>query len=687
MKSNPFFDYPYTTPHGTFPFGLFDVACIEPALREGIRREAEAVERIASCPEAPTFANTIVALEHTGKLLERVTTIMYNLLSADTSEELEAVAEKMAPVLSDHHSSVMLHPGLFERVASVWRDFSEGRLRLEADEEMLLRNTYEGFERSGATLDEAGKVRFRELSAELSRLCLQFSQNCLKDTNAYELHLTKEEDLAGLPELQRRAAAEAAAEKGLEGWLFTLKAPSYVPFLQYADNRALRKEMFMAYNTIGTHPNENNNFEIARRIINLRGEKARLLGYKSYAAFALARRMAETPERVERLLKELLTAYASAARCDVEAVAALARELQGADFVLQPWDFAYFSNKLRQRDYAFDSDELRPYFPLEQVKKGVFGLAETLYGIRLHRNAAIPVYHPDVEAYEVTDADGTYLAVLYVDFYPRLSKQGGAWMTNYKEQWQEKDAQGHSRDSRPHVSLTTNFTKPSAGKPALLTLDEVETFLHEFGHCLHGIFSRTRFQSLSGTNVFWDFVELPSQIMENFSRECDFLRTFAFHYETGEPIPDGLIGKIQRSRHFNAAYACMRQLSFGLLDMAYYSLETALEEDIPAFEEKAMAAAQVLPHAPGTCMTTNFKHIISGGYAAGYYSYKWAEVLDADAFEEFRAHGLFSQSVADRFRRTILERGGTAHPAQLYRDFRGHDADIRALLRRDGIIE
>ena len=563
---------------------------------------------------------------------------------------------------------------------------------LTAEEQTLLEKAYEGFVRAGAALDEEHQARLREINNEMALLTLQFSQNNLKETNAYELHLTDEADIAGLPDSAREAAALAAREHGKEGWLFTLHAPSYGPFVTYADNRELRRQMYMAKNTICIQANEQNNEQIVHRIVNLRQERAKLLGYKTYADFVLKERMAESAANVYDLLDKLLDAYMEPARKELEEIQTKARQSEGDDFELQPWDFSYYGHKLKMERYNIDAEMLRPYLELARVKEGVFGLATRLYGITFRENPDIPVYHPDVTAYEVLDEDGSFLAVLYCDFFPRKGKQAGAWMTSYKDQWiGPEDGSPTPNDpstwknSRPQVSLVMNFTKPTDTKPALLTLGEVETFLHEFGHALHGIFANTRFASLSGTNVYWDFVELPSQIMENWAVEPEFLNTFARHYETGEPIPQELIDRIQQSRNFNVAYACIRQVSFGLLDMAFYTLDQPFEADLQEFEQQAWKRAMLFHHIPGTCMTVQFGHIMSGGYAAGYYSYKWAEVLDADAFSVFKQAGIFDRATAQRFRDCILSRGGTEHPMTLYRRFRGQDPTIDALLKRNGI--
>lgn len=659
---------PFLKPYEYIPFKDIDICHYEPAINKAIEEELAEIAAIISQTEPATFENTILALENSGELLERVTTVMYNLLSANTCDELADLAQRMSPILSEHSSNIMLNKDLYLRVKQVMEGDTS---KLNDEERMLLEKTYKSFERAGANLSEKDKQRFRTIKSELSNLTIQFSQNVLKETNDYFLHITAENDLAGLPQSQISQARQAAKERELEGWVFTLHAPSYVPFMQYAQNRELRKQLYLAYNTRATKNNAHNNYEIVARIVNLRRELAQLLGYSNYAEYALERRMASTPEKVNQLIEQLIEAYSATAQAEVKAVF----ELCNHD--AKPWDFAYYAHKLQQSKFDIDPEEFRPYFELENVKQGVFGLATRLYGITFKERKDIPVYHEDVKAYDVIDKDGSPLALLYTDFHPRASKQGGAWMTSYREQ---------KENVRPQVSIVMNFTKPTEQRPSLLTHSEVETFLHEFGHALHGIFANTRFASLSGTNVYWDFVELPSQFMENFAMEPEFLRTFAVHYETGEPIPETLIQRLQKSRNFNAAYACMRQVSFCLLDMAYYTLTSPFEDDVKTFEQKAWQRAQMLPLCEEACMSVQFGHIMSGGYSAGYYSYKWAEVLDADAFEFFKEHGIFNTKIAQRFRDEILSRGGTVHPQILYRNFRGQDATIQALLRRTEII-
>lgn len=660
-------------------------AMLRPLIMQGMDEEMSQVEAIVNNAEAPTFANTIVALSNTGENLERATAVMYNLLSAETNDELEELANELAPKLSEHSNNIMLNTKLFERVKAVYDAETN---QLEGEDKMLLDKTYEGFERSGATLSADDKLRFREITSQLSEKTLKFSQNVLKETNNFILHITNENDLAGIPEIHRNAARHEAETRNKEGWVFTLHAPSFMPFMMYADNRALREKMYRTYNSRCTHNNEYNNFEIVRSIVNLRREVAQILGYEDYADYALRRRMAQNASNVYKLLNDLITHYLPRAKEDVAEIEKKAQQLEGSNFKLQPWDFSYYSQKLKHELYDYDPDMLRPYFELSQVQKGVLGLATRLYGITFKRNEKLPVYQKDVIAYDVYDKEGAYLAILLVDFFPRESKKGGAWMTNYRDESCAEPTNVKvlpTNSTRPVVSVTTNFTKPTANTPALLTLGEVETFLHEFGHALHGIFAMTHYASLSGTSVYWDFVELPSQFMENYATEPEFLGTFAHHYQTGEPLPQAYIDRIRKSRNFQSAYACMRQVSFGLLDMAYYTLRTPLTADIKTFEDEAWKRVQLLPQVADACMSVEFGHIMSGGYAAGYYSYKWAEVLDADAFSLFKEKGIFNESVAQSFRQNILSKGGTETPMDLYTRFRGQAPTINALLKRDGI--
>ena len=684
---NPFLE-PYNTPHDTVPFDRIRLEDFEEAFMEGIRRDNEQIEKTINNPEKPTFDNTIINTEEDEgyyDLLSRVSTVFFNLLSAETNDEMDALAQKMQPILTQHANDVRLNPRLFERIRKVHLHHRH----LTPEEKMLLDNCYDGFVRSGALLDEAGKEKLRKLTEEASMLSLQFSQNLLKENKAFQLHITDEAQLDGLPETAREAAALTAQEQGKQGWVFTLDMPSYSPFMTYSTQRDLRKQMYMARNTECTHDNSENNLEICKRLINLRREIAQLLGYKTYADYVLKRRMASNSRNVYHLLDDLIDAYKPTAKKEREELKKSIPQSLLKEEGMKPWDTGFYTHKLQMKKYNLDQEMLRPYFELSKVISGVFGLANKLYGITFKENKDIPVYHPDVKAYEVFDKDGSYLAVFYADFHPRKGKQGGAWMTEFQGQHIEiKDEKSNiksTKNVRPHVSVVMNLTKPTADKPALLTLDEVETFLHEFGHSLHGMFANTRFESLSGTNVWWDFVELPSQFMENYAVEKEFLRTFAFHYQTGEPLPDELINRIVKSRNFMAATACLRQVSFGLLDMAYYTKKDEFTEDIIPFEKKAWKKAILGEQLPDTCMTVQFSHIMAGGYSAGYYSYKWAEVLDADAFSVFKHNGIFDQKTAQRFRDEVLSKGGTEHPMTLYKRFRGSEPTIDALLKRNGI--
>ncbi len=672
---------PFYTPYEYTPFDTIKETDYEPAILKGIEEEDKEIDQIVNQPEAPTFENTIEALDRTGELLGKVTSVFYNQLSAETSDYLDELSQRMSPILTEHSNNITLNKSLFRRVKAVYENHAAKDFKdLDAEQKMLLTTTYEGFVRKGANLPDEQQKRLRALSAELSVLTLQFSQNKLKDTNDFLLHITNEEDLEGLPESAINLARQTAKERNMEGYAFTLQAPSYMPFLTYSAKRELREKMYLAYHTLCTHPNDNNNTDIVRKIVNLRREMAQMLGYDTYADYALAHRMAEKPQAVYDLLNQLIDAYMPTAQAEVKAVEDLCHQTLNLQ-PFMPWDFPYYANKLKESRYNLNSEMLRPYFQLAKVKEGVFGLAHRLYGITFRRNHEVPVYHPDVEVYDVMDKDDSPLALLYADFHPRTSKKSGAWMTSYKEQWKEKNG----KNSRPQVAIVMNLSKATDEQPALLTLGEVETFLHEFGHALHGIFANTTYRSLSGTNVYWDFVELPSQFMENFSTEKEFLNTFATHYKTGEPLPQELIDRITASRNFNVAYACMRQVSFGLLDMAYYTMKDAFTADLIPFEQQAWSRVKLLPSVEGTCMTTQFSHIMAGGYSAGYYSYKWAEVLDADAFSLFQERGIFDPETAQSFRNNILSRGGTEHPMTLYKRFRGQAPTIHALLRRNGI--
>ena len=688
---NPFL-HPYDTPHDTVPFDKITLADYEEAMMEGIRREKEELEIVINDPAEPTFENTLDRDDdpednkHYYDLLGRTTSVFYNMLSAETNDDMDELAQKMSPILTKHGNDISLNEKMFKRVKAVY----DSHPQLTPEQQKLLEDSYQGFVRSGALLDEEGKQRLRQLTEEASLLSLQFSQNLLKEKKEFSLHITDEAQLEGLPDSLIADAREAADEKGVDGWVITLDAPSYGPFMMYSTQRELRRQLYMAYNTLCIKDNDSNNLKICQRLINLRRELAQLLGYDTYADYVMERRMATTTDNVYKLLHSLIDAYKPTAEKERQElrdfVAAkyaddLDKDSETGKPVIEPWDLAYYSQKLKLEKYNLDPEMLRPYLELNNVIRGVFGLATRLYGITFKENSAIPVYHNDVKAYEVFDRDGSYLAVLYVDFHPRKGKQGGAWMTEFQGQYIEKDGE----NVRPHASLVMNLSKPSEESPALLRLGEVETFLHEFGHSLHGMFANTHYEALSGTNVWWDFVELPSQFMENYAVEKEFLRTFAFHYKTGEPMPDELIDRIVASRNFNAATACLRQVSFGLLDMAYYTQREPFDEDIMTFEKQAWSEAILGKQRTDTCMTTQFSHIISGGYAAGYYSYKWAEVLDADAFSVFKREGIFNPDTAQRFRDCVLSKGGTEHPMTLYKRFRGGEPTIDALLERNGI--
>lgn len=673
-ENNPFFKA-YHTPFDTPPFDKIKPEHYEPAFEKGIKELQDEVLQIANNPAAPTFENTIVALERSGRLLDRVSSAFFNVLNALSTDEMMEISQRVSPKLSESSNNIYLNEALFARVKSIYDQ--KDKLNLSIEDKRLLEKTYESFQKKGATLDKAGKEKYRSLSTELSLLSLQFGQNALKDKNRFEYLITNEADLAGLPESVREAAKTMAREKGKEGWLFDLSSPSYVPFMRYADNRELREMMYKANLSIGNKGDEFDNKEIVRKIVNVRLEIAKLMGNRNYAEYRLQNTMAKNQENVYKLLNELLSAYKPVAEADYKEVEAFAGGLSP----IMPWDWSYYAEKLKDSKFNVNDEMTRPYFELGNVTKAVFGLATRLYGITFKENKDIPVYHPEVTAYEVYDEDGTFLSVLYTDFHPRAGKRSGAWMNDMKSQYKEADG----KDSRPQIIIVMNFTRPTDTKPSLLTYDEVNTFLHEFGHALHGMLAESTYASLSGTNVSRDFVELPSQIMENWLEEKEFLDIIAVHYKTGEKIPAQLIDNLLDAANFNAGYLCLRQLSFGLLDMGWHTITEPYEGDVMAFEKQAWAPAMVLPEVPGTLMSTNFSHLFSGGYAAGYYGYKWAEVLDADAFAAFKAAGIFNKDVARSFRQNILSKGDTEDPAILYKRFRGQDPTIDALLERNGI--
>lgn len=669
----------FTTPHQTPPFEQIRSEDYEPAFRTTIRQALEETEAIAVSGESPDFENTIAALDYAGEQLNLISAIFFNLNSACTNPQMQKIAQKISPLLTEFSNSIYMNPQLFKRVKEVYENTS--RSSLTAEQNTLLEDTWKSFVRGGAALSAEQQEKFRQLTTELSRLSLQFEENLLAETNDFELHITREEELSGLPAGIREAAALTAREHNKEGWVFTLHAPDYIPFLKYADNRQLREKIFRAYTSRCNHDNARNNTEIIRHITALRLKKARLLGFPTYAAYVLSNRMAQSPAEVNDFLQLLFEASHPAALKEKREVEDFARTL-GFTNELQRWDWAYYSNKLKQEKYALDDEMLKPYFRLENVQKGVFGLATRLYGLTFEETGNIPKYHPDVKTFEVYDENNRFLAVLYTDFFPRSNKNGGAWMTEFRTQHRQ-----NGQDIRPQVSLVMNFTKPTAGKPSLLTFEEVTTFLHEFGHALHGMLSQNTYNSTAGTNVYRDFVELPSQLMENWAVEKEWLDQWAVHYQTGEKIPQEYIDKIRKSANFQSGYQSDRQLSFAMVDMAWHSITAPVEEPVCEFEKKAMQATEIFPHTAGSCFSPTFGHIFDGGYAAGYYSYKWAEVLDADAFSLFQEKGIFDRDTARAFRQHILEKGGSEHPMDLYIRFRGRKPEVDALLRRSGLKE
>ena len=687
---NPFFHYKeWKTPHGTYPFNEIKAEHYMPAFEEAMKQGLADIDAIVNNPAAPTFQNTIEAYEKSGEMLTIVAGCLDNLTSSETNEQLQQIEMELSPKLSDYSSTIRLNEGLFQRIKAVYDQ--RGNLKLNKEQQKLLDDIYESFANNGANLSPEDKQTYRELTARLSQLTLTYGQNVLKATNAWTMLLTREADLAGLNEDTRALLRANAEKKGLEGWLLDLKPTTYRPVMEDLDNRDIRRELYTAYNSrcIG---GEFDNTQIIIDIVNTRLALANLFGKQTYAEKSLHKTMAETPEQVYKLLDQLRESYMPAAKQEVEELQQFATA-NGFYATLQPWDWSYYSKKLKIEKYSVSDDDIRPYFELEAVKQGVFGLAKRLYGLTFKENKAIQVYNPEVTAYEVFDEKGKFLAGYYADFHPRDGKRGGAWMNDFQGQWMDG-----KKDHRPHIVNVMNFTRPTADKPALFTYDEVETFLHEFGHALHGMLTRCQYSALSGTNVPRDFVELPSQFNENFLGEKEFLDTFAKHYKTGEPMPQDLIDKIKRAQTYHAAYACVRQLSFGYLDMAWHTLsapfavpaDLTTAEAVIKFGNDAMRPVQVLPDVPGTQMETAFTHIFSGGYAAGYYSYKWSELLDADAFSVFKAAqqkngSIFDKKAAALFRKHILERGGTEPAADLYRKFRGGEPSINALLERDGI--
>ena len=674
---------PFLT-ESTAPFGApeFDKIKNEhylPAFEAGIAEAKAEIDAIVANQEEPTFENTIEAMEYAGETLNGVASIFYNLMEANTNDEMQQIAEQLSPMLTEYEMYVSLNADLFERVKVVYEKRNE--LGLDKDQLKLLENNYKGFVRGGANLSDEDKELYSKWSEELSLATLQFSKNVLAATNAYTLHITDEADLAGLPEFVKTMAAETAAEKGLEGWAFTLDAPSYSPFLKYSSVRELRKQIWTAYNTRATS-GEFDNTQIVKNIVDLRIKIANILGYETYADYALEERMAKSKDTVNGFIKELLEPSMEFARKDVADVFAYAKKNGFEGSQLESWDFGYWSEKYQQAEYSLSAEELKPYFQLESCIDAVFGLATRLYGISFTELDNVPVYHEDVKVYEVKDADGSHLALFYADFFPRASKRGGAWMTEFRGQ-SIKDGV----ERRPFISTVMNFTKPTADAPALITHDELTTFLHEFGHALHGIFAEGRYGSLTGTSVSRDFVELPSQIMENWAFEPEYLNSFAKHYQTGEPIPAELIEKIVAAKNYLAGYAQVRQLHYGYLDMAWHTLTELPAQGTVEFEQKVLSKYPVMPAVEGAAFSTSFSHIFSGGYSAGYYSYKWAEVLEADAFSLFKEKGIFNTEVSASFRENILSKGGAEEASVLYRNFRGHDPEPQALMEKLGLVK
>jgi peptidyl-dipeptidase Dcp len=671
------FDTPFQTP----PFDKIKSEHFMPAIEEAIKEAKQEIDDIISQSEAPTFENTLEAMEFAGEKLSSVTSILFNLNSAETNKKIQEVAREASPILSEFGNDIWQNTNLFERVKKVYNQ--KDQLELDNEQEMLLTKTYKAFIRNGADLNEVDKARFKEITKKLSQLSLTFGENVLAETNDYELVISDEKDLSGLPDSAIRQAANTAKAKGKEGkWVFTLQAPSFVPFMENADNRSLREQLYKAYMSKANKNDERDNKAIIQEIVNLRSEKVSLLGYDSYADYVLEERMAESTNKVQAFLDDLLQQALPKAQEEVAEIKAFVKEL-GDDIDLKRWDWGYYSEKLKKKKYAIDDELLRPYFKLENVLDGVFQSAEKLYDIRFKEVKNIPVYHEDVTTYEVSTTSGEHVAIFYADFHPREGKRGGAWMTTYRDQYRK-----NGEDNRPLVSNVCNFTPSSPGNPSLLTFNEVTTLFHEFGHALHAMLGKGRYGSLSGANVYWDFVELPSQIFENWCYEKECLDLFAKHYETGEKIPQEYVEKIKASSTYHEAYATVRQVSLALLDMGYFSLdrkEAQNIKDVAEFEEKAMAPTKLFDKVEGTLMSTQFGHIFSGGYASGYYSYKWAEVLDADAFSLFKEKGIFNKEVAQSFKDNILSKGGSEHPMELYKRFRGREPKIEALLERAGL--
>ena len=674
---NPFL-MPYGTPYGAIPYDRIVLGHYIPAIKEGIAREEKIVESICNSNDAATFENTIAALDYAGLMLGDVIGAFNAVANACSNDEILAIEEEMQQLYVAHKNNITLNEKLFARVKRVYESDNS---HLTTEQRRLLRQTYDSFVRNGANLVGEARDEYRELTERLATLAIRFQENCIKDTDAYTLHIENEADLKGLPEDVVDAARSTAKENGKEGWTFTLHRPSYIPFITFCRNRELRKQMYMAYDTIGAKGNGYDNCEVVKETVNCRLRLAQLLGYNTYSDYVLSERMAQNTDAVFSMLGKLTWSYMPTAHKEMQEVTTFAKQCEGEDFEFQPWDFAFYSERLKEQKFDLTDEMVRPYFELNQAIYGAFYLATRMYGITFKQNHDIPLFTPDAKVWEVYDYDGSYLALLYCDFFARKGKHAGAWMDSIKPQY--RDAVG--ADHRPHITLSTNYRKPMPGKPTLLNHDEFNTLMHEFGHCLHGILSNVTYPSQCSPNVLWDFVEMPSQIMENFATEEEFLQHFAFHHKTGDNIPAETLSKIQQARTFNAGYQCIRQVRLGLLDQAWHNISQPFNGDVLEYEHSTTEALKVLPHINGTGITTNFSHIMSGGYAAGYYSYKWAEMLDSDAFARFKEEGIMNMGVAQSFRENILSKGDSEHPMALYLRFRGRRPQIEPLLERDGI--
>ncbi len=668
----------WTTPFNLPPFELIKPAHFRPAIEGSIDMAKEEINKINGSNEPPSFENTVEALDNAGIRLDEISSILFNLNSAETNRDIQATAREVSPLLSRFQNDITLNRILFARLEEVYN--KQSSFKLDNEQKMLLKKTYRNFIKGGAGLEDSRRERFRQINEELASLSLRFEENVLEETNAFFLHITNENDLEGLPDGIIETASEEAKNSGRDGWIFTLHFPSYIPFVQYSAKRQLREEMYRAYSSRAFGKEQNDNREIVKKIVSLRREKAVLLGFSNFAEFVLEDRMLNSPGKVMDFLEEMHSESREYALRDLKEVSSYAADNNHSGEV-ERWDWAYYSEKLKKSKFNIDDETLRPYFNLAEVEKAILKLSADLYRLQFEQRDDLPRYHKDVKAFNVTGRDGEHVSVLYLDYYPRNGKSGGAWMTAYRDQYQS-----NSHDNRPVISLVTNFSKPSSSRPALITHSELTTFLHEFGHALHGMMSKCHYRSLSGTNVSRDFVELPSQLMENWAYEKEWLDSWARHYKTGKKIPGELIYKIKESMVFNEGYACNRQLGFGFLDMAWHTIEKDVIPDVDNFEKKGMKKTELLSPVVGTNMSCSFGHLFSGGYAAGYYGYKWAEVLDADAFSLFKKNGIFDRKTADSFRENILEKGGTAEPMELYRKFRGKEPSLEALLKRSGFI-